>query len=293
MGEVKLIGSTISLFCTRIEWALKLKGVEYEYIAEDLQNKTSVLRKSNPVHKKVPVLVHNDKPIAESLVILEYIDELWNEKPLLPEDPCDGALARFWAKFCDEKCLMSAFGACSKGGGEKDKAVESAIESFAFLDKQIEGKKYFGVQEIRNLQSWYNFTHNQQEESSIIHTRNKKAQLVFIPTPGIDHLFSAVDLAKLLVHHLSITVLIMKLPSHSKVSAYLDSVSAANRINFVHLANDHIPLPGSNPRKFFPLYIESHKPHVKAAVSKLLHSESASDDSPRLAGFALACFVQS
>ncbi|XP_031264149.1 glutathione transferase GST 23-like [Pistacia vera] len=152
MEEVKVIGASPSLFCVRIEWALMLKGITYEYIEENLKNKSPILLKYNPVHKKVPVLVHDDKPIAESLVILEYIDELWKEKyPLLPEDPCERAMARFWAKFADEKCLMGAFGACWKEGEEKDKAVESAIEPFALLEKQIEGKKYFGGEEIGYL----------------------------------------------------------------------------------------------------------------------------------------------
>jgi glutathione S-transferase len=38
--------------------------------------------------------------------------------------------------------------ACLAEGEEKMKAIESAQESLAFLEKQIEGKKYFGGEEI-------------------------------------------------------------------------------------------------------------------------------------------------
>ncbi|KAI5429705.1 putative glutathione S-transferase, variant 3 [Lathyrus oleraceus] len=105
--EVKLLGALGSPFVCRVNLALNLKGIEFEFVKEDLQNKSELLLKYNPVYKKVPVFVHNEKPISESLVILEYIDETWKQSPILPSDPYKRALARFWTKFIDDKVTSS------------------------------------------------------------------------------------------------------------------------------------------------------------------------------------------
>ena len=102
--DLKLLGLPLSPFVISVRMALNMKGVSrYEYVDEDPSNKSELLLKSNPVHKKVPALIHNGKPICESLVILQYVDELFAGRSILPTDPYERATARFWAAYAGDK----------------------------------------------------------------------------------------------------------------------------------------------------------------------------------------------
>ena len=58
---MKLFRSWSSSFALRIVWALEIKGIEYEAVFEDLSNKSPLLLQYNPVHKKIPILVFEEK----------------------------------------------------------------------------------------------------------------------------------------------------------------------------------------------------------------------------------------
>ncbi|CAD5168920.1 unnamed protein product [Musa acuminata subsp. malaccensis] len=146
MKAVVLLDFWASPFGQRCRIALAEKGVDYEYREENvLGDKSPLLLQSNPVHKKIPVLIHDGKPVCESLIIVQYIDEAWPDRaPLLPADPYSRAQARFWADFVDVK-----FNECgSRLWKLKGEAQAAAKEEFIGILKLLEGelgdKKYFG-----------------------------------------------------------------------------------------------------------------------------------------------------
>ncbi|XP_020085752.1 glutathione transferase GST 23-like [Ananas comosus] len=149
--DLKLLGSWASSYTHRVQLALKLKGLEFEYAEEDLSNKSPALLQSNPVYQKVPVLLHSPRgAVTESLVILHYLDDAFPAlRPLLPSDPFDRALARFWCHFADDK-LGPAVGAVFASSGEAQKAAVAQVhENLKLIENELregafKGKRFFG-----------------------------------------------------------------------------------------------------------------------------------------------------
>uniref|UniRef100_A0ACD5URF5 Uncharacterized protein n=1 Tax=Avena sativa TaxID=4498 RepID=A0ACD5URF5_AVESA len=133
--ELKLLGSWLSPFATRVKLALALKGLSYTEVEEDLFcNKSELLLSSNTVHKKVPVLIHNGAAVCESVIIMQYIDEAFagTGPSLLPSDPHERAVARFWASYIDDK-LVIPWVRSFRGETEEEKS-EGLEQTFAAVE---------------------------------------------------------------------------------------------------------------------------------------------------------------
>lgn len=121
----------------------------------------------------------------------------------------------------------------------------------------------------------------------------KLTELVFIPIPGIGHIVPMVEIAKLLLSrddNLFITILIMKFPFHADgTDAYIESLAdpcstlKTQRVKFVNLPQEQFQ--GHGATDFFT-FIDSHKSHVKDAVTKITESGSET----RIAGLVIDMF---
>ena len=88
-GEsIKLYSFWRSSACYRVRIALNLKGIEYETVPLHLvrdggEQHGAVFSKINP-QELIPVLLHGDRVMRQSLAIIEYLDDILESNPLLP-----------------------------------------------------------------------------------------------------------------------------------------------------------------------------------------------------------------
>jgi len=134
----------------RVRIALNLKGLSYKTVPVHLvkdggEHLTDAYRSINP-QGLVPVLVHDDQVFLQSMAICEYLDECFDDYPLLPDSPLERARVRSLALqiACDihplnnlrvQKYLKDQFG----------DAVDSVEwmshwmnEGFAAIERQLE-----------------------------------------------------------------------------------------------------------------------------------------------------------
>ncbi|GJM96839.1 hypothetical protein PR202_ga13708 [Eleusine coracana subsp. coracana] len=146
---LQLLDFWVSPFGQRCRIALDEKALPYEYLEQDLGNKSELLIRSNPVHKKIPVLVHDGRPVCESLIIVQYIDEAFSSSSsLLPSDPYARAQARFWADYIDKKVYDCGTRLWKTKGEPQQQARKEMVEILKTLEGALGDKPYFGGDEF-------------------------------------------------------------------------------------------------------------------------------------------------
>jgi glutathione S-transferase len=125
-------------YCARARIALAEKGVEFEALEIDLNDRPEWIYEKNPTGR-VPVVEEDAWILPESSVIMEYLEERYPEPPLLPADPGDRALARVWIFRHDD--FTKPYYALRRG---EDGAAERFDEQLAKLDAALERQPWLG-----------------------------------------------------------------------------------------------------------------------------------------------------
>ena len=128
-------------YCARVRIALAEKGIEYETVVVDLDDRPAWIYEKNPLGR-VPVL-EDDFVLPESAVINEYLEERYPEPPLWPADAAERALGRLLVFRFDE--LSNPYYALRR---EENGARERFAAELAKLDAVLEARPYLGGREF-------------------------------------------------------------------------------------------------------------------------------------------------
>jgi glutathione S-transferase len=129
-------------YCARVRIALAEKGIEYETVEVDLDDRPAWIYEKNPLGR-VPVLEEDTFVLAESAVIDEYLDDRYPDPPLWPADPADRALGRMLVFRFDE--LSKPYYAVRRG---EDGARELLDSALATLDAVLQEQQFLSGREF-------------------------------------------------------------------------------------------------------------------------------------------------
>ncbi len=129
-------------YCARIRILCDEKGIEYEPVAVDLNDRPAWIYEKNPLGR-VPVLEEDTFLLPESAVIMEYLEERYPEPPLWPLDAAERSLARVVVFRFDR--LSGPYYAVRRGDEDAGPRLDRALgELDALLTAQpfLTGREY-------------------------------------------------------------------------------------------------------------------------------------------------------
>jgi glutathione S-transferase len=93
-----------SVCCQKVRITMRAKGLDWVSVKVDLFKAEQYRPEYLKLNPKgiVPTLVHDGKPVIESTLICEYLDDAFPQPPLKPADPWRQARMRLWSKMVDE-----------------------------------------------------------------------------------------------------------------------------------------------------------------------------------------------
>jgi len=151
MSQLQLIQAEECPFAQRTHMCLLEKGLEFERIEIDLNDKPEWFEDVSP-YSKVPVLKNENDRVYESTIINEYLNEVFTEPSLMPQSPADRAAARTWVDFDNVRFVPAFYRLLLEQDQSKRQfIVDRIITNLTFLEQHgfvndWSGPYWFGEQ---------------------------------------------------------------------------------------------------------------------------------------------------
>lgn len=131
-------------YCARVRIVLAEKAIGFDTVTVDLDDRPSWIYDLNPTGR-VPVLEDDGLVLAESRVLMEYLEERFPEVPLLPVDPADRALVRLRLERFDD--LLGNVYYLFRRERSSEQARSALDEALDDLAKLLERQPYLSGEE--------------------------------------------------------------------------------------------------------------------------------------------------
>ena len=143
---LKLYYHPLSPIARRVWWALLEKEISFEPVIVDLRGKQFEpdFLAISPFHH-VPVLIHDDVRLIESLAILDYLDHQFPQNSLSPTAPFDLAKMRMVQMVVTNEVITQLVSVVNAENQPLSTEQKDHIETcFRFLEEQLGEANYFG-----------------------------------------------------------------------------------------------------------------------------------------------------
>jgi len=142
-GKLRLYNMRFCPFGQRARLVLAHKGIEHETINVDLKKKPEWFLERNP-KGLVPTIEQDDKVVYESLVVSDYLDQVYSKNPLTPADPYRKARDSMFVDFYGNKMIPNYYKVL-RTEGKDDEAKEDLASAFKAIDEELKARgKYLG-----------------------------------------------------------------------------------------------------------------------------------------------------
>jgi len=147
---MKLYSNSVDPFSHRCRIVLFEKGMDFEVIDVDFNNKSEDLNVLSP-YADAPVLVERDLVLTDANIINEYIDERFPHPQLMPPDPVMRARARLFLRDFENQLFVHMKDLESGDKSKKDQARKTITETLIQVNPILNKQPYLLYEEYSML----------------------------------------------------------------------------------------------------------------------------------------------